>query len=274
MSRKQLTCNSYIYRVREHVNAAVVCRGMQYTDIKAELNFDHKNMDNKEYVLIYDLETQSLIPRSYGKDREKEIMGMKISCACAVTIPVELCRDPGDRERAMEQATYHTFWCDEAQRGKSLSELIKLMDEAFLIVAYNQLGFDAMVLRKHMSDSQFHTQMQKQWDVMANVKGAMCGEKWPKLDKLLEWNGLETKSANGLQAVKWWQSGIGGREEDLDKLSQYCLHDTVQLARLTLLPRLTITREMPSLTTCHLPNYVFGLSSAISSMENSLKIVN
>jgi hypothetical protein len=231
-------------------------------------------MDNKEYVLVYDLETQSLIPRCYGADRDKEVKKMKISCACAVTIPLELCRNPSDRERAMERATYHTFWCDQVEKGKSISYLIELMDGASLIVAYNQLGFDAMVLQKYMTDVQFHAQMQKQWDVMANVKGAMCGEKWPKLDDLLKWNGLQTKSANGIQAVQWWQSGLRGKEDDLDKLGEYCLHDTVQLARLALLPSIQIMRQEGSITSCSLPNYTFGITSAISALEksNSLNI--
>jgi hypothetical protein len=70
-------------------------------------------------------------------------------------------------------------------------------------------------------------------------------------------NGLETKSADGLQAIAWWAEG----ERTL--LKQYCEVDTQQCARLALLPELELGAGR------RLANYNFGIASALAALCKS-----
>lgn len=215
------------------------------------------------YVLVYDTETQNLISEVPGWYRDEKIRNLSISCACAVALPLELCRDPSDRNRAYEERVEYTYWID-SQQGCRIADLLDLMDKAHLIVSYNGIGFDALVLRQYYADAnRFCAHMAKQFDVFTAVRAAMVGEKWPKLDWLLGINGLDPKEASGLQAVEWWKSGS---LEDRAKLQSYCLADVNLLCKLALLPELNVGRVLP------LPNYCFGVVSAVAARDKSLSL--
>ena len=216
------------------------------------------------FVLVYDIETQSLISEVPGHFREDKIRNLDVSCACAVLIPLELCRDPSDRIRAYEERVEFTFWIDSGKQGSRVADLLDLMDKAFLIVSFNGIGFDALVLRQYYTDlTRFCSHMAKQFDVFVGVRAAMPCEKWPKLDWLLGKNGLNPKEASGLQAVEWWKTGS---PEDRAKLASYCLADVNLLAQLALLPELNVGRAIP------IPNYCFGVASAVAARGRSLSV--
>ena len=216
------------------------------------------------FVLFYDSETQNLISEVPGWYRDEKIRNLSVSCACAVAVPLELCRDPSDRNRAYEERVEYTYWIDSDQQGCRIADLLDLMDKAFLIVSYNGIGFDALVLRQYYADeSRFCAHMAKQFDVFVGVRAAMTCEKWPSLDWLLGKNNFDPKEASGLQAVEWWKSGT---EEDRAMLQSYCLADVNLLAKLALLPELNVGRALP------LPNYCFGVASAVAARDRSLSL--
>ena len=218
------------------------------------------------FVLVYDIETQNLISEVPGRFRDEKIQNLDISCVCAVALPLALCRNPTHRQRAYEERAEYTFWYGSTDAGSRLADLLELFDKAYLIVAYNQMGFDALVLRQYYgSQLQYENHMTKQFDVFLGVKGAMTCERWPKLDWLLKLNGLEAKEASGLQAVEWWKSGT---PEDLEKLASYCLADVNLLSQLALLPTLNVGRARP------LPNHCFGIASALAAREKSIFLEN
>ena len=214
------------------------------------------------FVVFFDLETQQLISEVPGKFRDDKIKNLEISCGCAVALPLEHCRDPADRNRAYEERVEYTFWYDSTQPGSRIEDLLDLMDTAFLIVTFNGTGFDDLVLhRYYTSDERYNAHMSKQLDVFVGVRAATVGEKWPSLDRLLGNNGMDPKEASGLQAVSWWKEGT---PEALAKLENYCRADVCLLAKLALLPELNVGRARP------LPNYCFGVASAVAAREKSL----
>ena len=219
------------------------------------------------YVLVFDLETQNLTTEVPGRYRDEKIMNLEISCGCGVQLPLELCRDPNDRHLAFELRKEHTVWFDSTEPGKRIEDLLVLMDHAHLIVAYNQFGFDCCVLKKYYTSmDRFYLHLQKQLDVFAGVRGALTSERWPKLDWLLAQNRLEAKEASGVEAVSWFKTGT---PEALAKLESYCLADTNLLCKLSLLHELNIGRgDRP------LPNYCFGIASAIAARDRSLALMS
>jgi len=217
-----------------------------------------------DYILLYDLETQQLLNEVPGRFRDDKVQNLEISCGCAIALPLEYCRDPNDRNRAFEERREYTVWHGSTDPCTRIEDLLVLFDNAFLIVAYNQFGFDSLVLRQYYSSEQrFELHMQKQLDVFVGVRAAMLGEKWPKLDWLLGQNGLDPKEASGIQAVEWWKSGT---PEDLERLESYCMSDVRLLCKLALLQELNVGRDRP------LPNYCFGIASAVAAREKSLAL--
>tara|TARA_B110000858_G_scaffold87495_1_gene101103 strand:+ start:3689 stop:4423 length:735 start_codon:yes stop_codon:yes gene_type:complete len=219
---------------------------------------------SRQYVVFYDLETQQLLNEVHGRFRDDKVKNLEISCGCAIAIPLEFCRDPNDRNRAFEERIEYTVWHASTKPCSRIEDLLLLFDNAFLIVAYNQFGFDSLVLKQYYRDEErFEMHMQKQLDVFVGVRAAMLGEKWPSLNWLLGQNGLDSKEADGLDAVKWWKSGS---TEDLQKLANYCLADVRLLCKLALLQELNIGRPRP------LANYCFGIASAVAAREKSLSL--
>jgi hypothetical protein len=84
---------------------------------------------------------------------------------------------------------------------------------------------------------------------------------WYKLDDLLKANALETKTANGLQAIEWWA------QQERDLLQEYCECDVRALAGLVCLPVI----QLPKL---HItaPNYIFGVTSALAARRASERL--
>jgi hypothetical protein len=207
------------------------------------------------YVAVFDVETKSKISDMPGRFREDKIKLLEISCASIVTIPSELCLDPSDRERAMEVSKTTTYWCD-GEGANSMDAMCAALKGAELVVGYNVCGFDWLSAKKYFKNpDDFRACCEKTLDVFSRIRDATGV--WSKLDRLLEMNGLETKTADGLIAIQWWADG----ERTL--LKQYCERDTQQCARLALLPELSLGAGRM------LSNYNFGVASALAALRAS-----
>ena len=141
-------------------------------------------------TIIFDLETQYAADEVGGWSN---IRDMRL--AVGVTYNVET-------------DTYSSFTEKEAD------VLIKTLQEADLVVGYNLLRFDYEVLRAYTDDplSDLPTV-----DMLQDLYRALGWR--PKLDDLAAATLGERKSADGLQAVRWF------REGQLDKVIDYCRRD-------------------------------------------------
>jgi hypothetical protein len=212
------------------------------------------------YVCVWDLETKEKIDDMVGKYRDDRIRKLSISCGSALCIPSELALDPVNAERALEMATMKTFWCD-GDGQNSLASMFDLVAGAELNCGYNLFGFDFLVAEKFFSSRDLHRQARMRChDVFSRVRDVTSV--WYKLDNLLQLNGQETKSADGLQAIKMWAEG------NRTDLQAYCQQDVMQLARLALQRELKIGGGLT------LPNYVFGLASAITAKRYGAALAN
>jgi DEAD/DEAH box helicase domain-containing protein len=97
---------------------------------------------------------------------------------------------------------------------KDAQLLIAALRSADLVVGYNVLRFDYEVLRAYTDDplSDIRTV-----DMLRDLYQVMGWR--PKLDNVASATLGESKSADGLQAVRWF------REGKLDKVVAYCRHD-------------------------------------------------
>lgn len=206
------------------------------------------------YVCCFDIETQQKITDMPGRFRDDKIKLLDISCASTVMIKSDICLDPADRERAMESAVTKTFWVDGGSNGESLADMCALLTGAELIVGYNLAGFDWLTTKKYFSDSaSYNSCREKTLDVFSRIRDATSV--WYKLDNLLKINALQSKTADGLQAIQWWADG----EREL--LKEYCEIDTQQCMRLALLPALHLGGGRT------ISNYNFGIASALASIR-------
>jgi hypothetical protein len=207
------------------------------------------------YVAFWDIETAERIDQMTGRFREDKVKKLTISCASVLTVPSELCLDPADAERAIELSTMRTFWVDGAG-PTSIAAMVELLEGAELTAGYNVAGFDWPIMQKYMGADAFDRCRARSHDLFSRVRDATAI--WFKLDKLLAANGLETKTADGLVAIRWWAEG--NRED----LQHYCECDVRQLARLALLPVLD-----PGDGRRLLPNCVHGVASALAAVRAS-----
>ena len=212
-------------------------------------------------VCVFDIETQDKISNMPGSERIDQICNLQVSCLSYLIIESDRLLDPNDAQTAVEDAEMVTLWRDEDPDGDGPFErLFKTFDQAELIVSYNGLGFDHPCLWKHCGKARSEAHLLKAHDPFSRLK-ENTGV-WFKLDNLLKANGLETKTANGLAAIRMWNDG------ERDKLQEYCEQDTRALARLLALPELKLPRMVATA-----PNYLFGMASALAArrMSNSLK---
>ena len=196
-------------------------------------------------VVFFDLESDCAFKDCAGATRKQQMQVMHATVACALSIARDLCVDPDRAGAAMEAARARTFWQD-GRRG--FEPLLELFDTAEVIVAYNGLGFDFPLLRKHYaSQDRYLAHRLKCVDPFALIR--MYTDVWPKLDSLLRENGLNQKIADGLLAIKYWKLGMR------DLLEEYCASDV------SLLAQLCLRREIVLPTGEELPNHAFGIAS-------------
>lgn len=212
------------------------------------------------YVVVFDLETQSKISDMLGVDRYDMVCNLQISCVSFLKLKSERLFDPEDAQRAVDEAEITTLWRDVDADGRGpFAKLFDAFEHAEIIAAYNGLDFDFNVLHKHQTRLKNELYLSKALDPFSRLRAHTT--LWYKLDALLKANGLQTKSSNGLEAIKMW---ISGRRDELQK---YCSDDVRMLAKLLVLDEL----KLPNVKST-MPNYVFGLASAVSAARTSSKL--
>ncbi len=107
-----------------------------------------------------------------------------------------------------ETDEYDTFMHDDLDR------LWPLLESADVLIGYNSDHFDIPILNKY-----YHGDLTniKSLDLLKEVKNSLG--KRIKLDTIAEATLGINKSGNGLDAIKWWNSG------EIDKIEKYCLDD-------------------------------------------------
>jgi DEAD/DEAH box helicase domain-containing protein len=97
---------------------------------------------------------------------------------------------------------------------QDVDRLISTLRESDLVVGYNVLRFDYEVLRAYTDDPISDLPTVDMLQDLHRVLG------WrPKLDNVATATLAEPKSADGLQAVRWFRQG------QMDKVIAYCQHD-------------------------------------------------
>lgn len=142
-------------------------------------------------IVYFDLETQRSA-NDVGGWNHKDRMGMSVG----VTYSTGL-------------GTYRIFAEHEAE------DLIEQLKGADLVVGYNHIYFDYAVLQAY-SVFDIHSQT-RNLDLMISIEES-CGIR-PKLDSVAEASIGAGKTAEGLQAIKWW------REGKMKEIAEYCAYD-------------------------------------------------
>lgn len=195
---------------------------------------------SNQTVVVFDAESDVSFARCVGDSRDDQLQHMQATVVCALVLDAALCVDPADAEAAVATATAHHWWRDDAAHGANpFAPLLALFDDAALIVAYNGLGFDFPLLRKHYGDgaaaaARHASHRLRCHDPMVRLRQIV--DAMPKLDALLAANGLPGKSSDGLEAIRMWERG------ERERLRAYCADDVRLLARLALLPELRVPR--------------------------------
>ena len=107
-----------------------------------------------------------------------------------------------------ETDEYDTFMHDDLDR------LWPLLEKADMLIGYNSDHFDIPLLNKY-----YHGDLTKirSLDILKEIKNS-TGRRF-KLDSVAEATLGTNKSGDGLDAIKWWNSG------EIDKIKKYCLDD-------------------------------------------------
>jgi len=206
-------------------------------------------------VVVFDLETDSKIRDAPGCTREEQVKNLQFSCCSCLSIDVEAINRGDAPDVLVEAGVMKTYWRD---RKEDIEAMLALFEEATAIVGFNTFWFDFLVLRKHYKDKQmFHRHLFKSLDVFSRVRDVVLY--WPKLDLLLKRNGLATKTADGLEAIKWFAEGR------LDELKSYCEADVRCCARLVLSNEMIV--DAPGVGSITIPGHVFNIQGFLKSMS-------
>ena len=157
--------------------------------------------------VIFDIETKKLFDQI--EDRQKiEDLGVSVVSAYRRVL------DGNYEEVGGEMVS---FWDEGMQGRRGLGELWEWLVNADRVIGFNSIKFDAPILNQHMEGDVMRL---KHFDILEKVRGVL-GHRL-SLDALAKETLGETKLANGLAAVDWWQAGD---EESLAKLQRYCEMD-------------------------------------------------
>lgn len=206
--------------------------------------------------VIFDIETDCSFSSLRGMSRDQGMRVMQATVVCALVVDSDFALQAHSFEEAEETAQEVFFWRDVAKNEKGpFDDLFSLFDDAEVIVAFNGLGFDFPVLRKHYgvgkkAKERYLLHRLKTLDPMLSIAAA-TDLPFVSLDKLLKCNRLDCKTSNGLEAINMWNND---RREELLK---YCMDDVRQLAHIVYLSNLHLQGVG------QLPNSVHGIASAI-----------
>ena len=110
---------------------------------------------------------------------------------------------------------YTTFQAADVER------LINQLTKADLVVGFNLKGFDYVVLRPYTSINLWQLPT---FDMLEHVKRTLGFRL--SLDALAKETLRESKSADGLQSLRWWKAG------KVDLVAEYCRKDVAITKRL------------------------------------------
>ncbi len=144
-----------------------------------------------EDIVYFDLETRRT-SNDVGGWGNKHQMGVSV----AVTFSTKL-------------GEYSIFQQDET------NDLIKQLVRADLVVGFNQVGFDYEVLMGH-SIFDFREQL-RSLDLMVDLEKKL-GHR-PKLETVAAATLGAGKTADGLEAIRWWHQG------KVAEVAEYCAYD-------------------------------------------------
>ena len=147
-----------------------------------------------EKVVVFDLETQRLAD---------QVGGWKYIAKMGLSLGVTYSSEHG----------FLTFTED------NVSELIALLQDADLIVGFNQMRFDYEVLSAY---SDVNLRNLPNLDILIDIHNTLGFRL--KLDNLAEATLGKKKSGHGIQAVDWFRAGR------MDLLEKYC-RDDVEITR-------------------------------------------
>lgn len=174
------------------------------------------------YVL--DIETDTIVHRSCSRNKsntdnngpQQTIEGMRMTVAVGMT----------PRGHRHDYVLHPGATAD--QHAAEMARLGAALDDALMLVIYNGRNFDLRVLRAYFDVERVRGWERKLADPFEAILRSPPGvSSWVKLDEILVANGLAPKSANGAEAVEWWANG------EVDRVLEYCAHDTHQLWELT-----------------------------------------
>ena len=194
-------------------------------------------MSCSAYCILWDCESDSLFAEYTDKD--EAFRRMQITCICSLCIPL----DEADG-LLHDQARERVFWRDAPG---DIEAFVHLLSGASFHVAFNGIHFDLKLLQKHCRPVFFEL-LVRAWDPMLQL--SLVVGRWPKLDDLLEQNGLSKKTGDGVHAVRLWAEG---RRFDL---ACYCMEDVRLLWRLCCLPELRLKGLPP------VPSTAYSLAAA------------
>ncbi len=141
-------------------------------------------------IVVFDLETQYAAEEVGGW---RYIRDMRLAVAVTYNTTTDVYRDYTEQE---------------------VERLIDTLRGADLVIGYNVLRFDYEVLHAYTTEKLDRIPTLDMLDSLYRTLG------WrPSLDTVAAATLGETKSADGLQAIRWF------REGQLDKLTAYCRHD-------------------------------------------------
>ena len=208
-------------------------------------------------IIVFDLETDATIRDARGTTREEQVKNLNFSCASVLSIPIESVYAYGnDTDAIISTGTMKTYWRNSQS---DIDSMLAAFEAATCLVGYNTHSFDFLVLRKHYKDKQqYHRHLFKSLDVFSRVRDVACF--WPKLDNLLKRNGFDTKTSNGLEAIKMCAEGR------LDELKAYCEADVRCCAKLALASEMFV--DVPNgVGSITVPGHVFNIQSFLKSMK-------
>lgn len=139
--------------------------------------------------VVFDLETKETFDEAGTNDPA----GLSISVGCAYDSAT-------DTYTTVTEDELHKFW--------------PLFEQADVLVGYNSNHFDIPLLNKYYPGDLTKI---KSIDLLEDIRISL-GRRL-RLDSVAQATIGAKKSANGLQAIKWW------REGDIDSIKKYCKQD-------------------------------------------------
>lgn len=169
-------------------------------------------VNGNKVEVIYDIETKKL----FGEIVTNDPADLGISVVSVYRREVD---DRGEEVTGQMKS----YWCDEVRDiwgsdERYFDEMWLWFEEADRIIGYNSLGFDNPAMNGIYEKGDFGKL--KHFDVLEEIR-KVFGHR-VKLDSVAKETLGESKSADGLEAVRWWKA----RDKDsLRNLKKYCEMD-------------------------------------------------